>query len=90
MSNAIFELATGGHHGLFHTCGKDYLSKYDFAIKLAQHLDLDTKLIKPTLLKDKRLLAPRPLNMTLDIHKLEKALDRNIEGVQEGIQSLIT
>lgn len=88
LSQIFFDLIEANATGLFHTCGNEYLSKFEFALKLSDYFDLDSELIIPTKLRDLNLKAPRPLNMTLNIEKLEHCLKRPAGHIIEGLQSI--
>lgn len=59
-------------NGIFHTAGKDTLTRFDFANKIAEVFDLDKNLILPTTTA-KLGQVNKPLMTGLDISKVEKA-----------------
>jgi dTDP-4-dehydrorhamnose reductase len=61
-------------NGLYHLAGRELLSVYDFARRLAQRLDLDASLITPTTTDVLHPDAPRPLRTGLLILKAETEL----------------
>ena len=61
--------------GLYHWGDQDYLSRYDFAIKIAEFFNLKSDLIKKISTSQLRQVAPRPLNGGLDQSKLKKYLN---------------
>ncbi|MCH2023516.1 MAG: SDR family oxidoreductase [Saprospiraceae bacterium] len=56
----------GDRERIFHVGGVDYLSRYDFAMKMAEVFKLDTNLIIPTLQKDLNLIPQRPEDVCLN------------------------
>tara|TARA_R110002049_G_scaffold300561_1_gene491517 strand:- start:2047 stop:2946 length:900 start_codon:yes stop_codon:yes gene_type:complete len=74
--------------GVYHLCGSTVLSKYDFGLKIADYYRLDKKLITPIKVSDKKLLATRPLNMSLNIQKIENALDMSMPSIENSIATL--
>ncbi len=56
--------------GLFHVSGPDILSRYDFAIKIADVFNLDKSLIERIKTEDLNQKAPRPMNSAFKIFKL--------------------
>jgi len=60
--------------GLYHWGDEDYLSRYDFAIKIAKAYGLESSLIKKIPTSELNQLAPRPLNGGLDQNKLKNIL----------------
>jgi dTDP-4-dehydrorhamnose reductase len=61
--------------GLYHWGDQDYLSRYDFAIKIAESYNLKSDLIKQISTSQLKQMAPRPLNGGLDQSKLKKYLN---------------
>ena len=55
--------------GLYHWGDQDYLSRYDFAIKIAESYNLKSDLIKQISTSQLKQMAPRPLNGGLDQKK---------------------
>lgn len=88
LSSSIFDLVNIGVTGLFHICGEDVLSKYDFAMKIAEMYDLNKHLIRRSSLSNTKLMAPRPRNMSLNIEKVKGVLSRSPGGCKEGIKGL--
>lgn len=63
-----------GLSGLYHAGGGESLSKYQFALKVAEAYDLPTSNVISISVVDKPLAAARPRNMALDSSKLAAAL----------------
>ena len=88
ISNSLFCLLDQNHSGLFHCAGKTCLSRYDFAIKLADYFGYDKKLIIPTISKNTQS-ASRPENGCLDSSKLEELINFQLSDIDQGITSMI-
>lgn len=71
--------------GLYHAVGRTCLSRYDFAINLADKFGLDKNLVVPTLSSEKKQIAPRPTNGCLDGSKLEKLIGYDFCDINSGI-----
>lgn len=71
--------------GLYHAAGRTCLSRYDFAIRLADKFGLDKNLVVPTLSSEKKQVAPRPINGCLDSSKLEKLIKYDFCDIDSGI-----
>jgi len=71
-------------YGLFHTCGGEQVSRYQFAKKVAQFYQLDDSFLKETTGTDKI----RPLNVTLNYEKSEKALGIKYQSMDEMLAAL--
>jgi dTDP-4-dehydrorhamnose reductase len=61
--------------GVFNAGCRDGLTKAEFAILLAEHLNLSTEFARIGFLAEMKLKARRPLDMTMDVSKIEEALD---------------
>jgi dTDP-4-dehydrorhamnose reductase len=88
ISNSLFCLLDQNHSGLFHCAGKTCLSRYDFAIKLADYFGYDKKLIIPTISKNTQS-ASRPENGCLDSSKLEGLTNFCLSDIDQGITSML-
>ena len=62
-------------NGLIHWGDNDYVSRYDFAIKIAETFQLNKKLIKPIKTAELNQIAPRPLKGGLDMDKAKNILN---------------
>lgn len=74
--------------GIFHLVGDERLSKYDFALKLANQFDLPANLINRAQLALAELVAPRPHDMSLDNGKAKAVLGSNLGNVDDFLKSL--
>ena len=88
ISHSLFCLLDQHYSGLFHCAGKTCLSRYDFAIKLADYFGYDKKLIIPTISKNTQP-ASRPENGCLDSSKLEELINFQLSDIDQGITSMI-
>jgi dTDP-4-dehydrorhamnose reductase len=73
--------------GIYHACGVERLSKYDFAIRLAHWHGLPTTGIQPGFLRNAGLIAPRPADMSLSTNKLSLALGKTMPSIEESFAS---
>lgn len=71
--------------GIYHAAGKDLVSRYDFAVLLAQVFNFDTQLIHPITTDSLKQLAPRPLNSGLITIKVETELGYHFSTTKEGL-----
>ncbi len=65
LANAILTIIENEIYGLFNIGGKEFLSRYDFTLKIADYFRLDKNLITPILTRDLNQLALRPLKSGL-------------------------
>ncbi len=88
LSILILEATERNLNGILNLAGTEYLSRYDFALKIAQHFDLNKSLIKPVTTKDLEQKAARPLRAGLKIGKAQKILSTPFFSVEEGLTFL--
>ncbi len=71
--------------GIFNIGGKDFMSIYELAFKVADFFHLDKSLIKPSLSTDIQQPAKRPPITGLDISRAQKILGYNPHSFEEGL-----
>jgi dTDP-4-dehydrorhamnose reductase len=76
--------------GVYHTVGRDALSKYDFGLKITQKFGYDESLIQPKSWRDGNLTAVRSPDLRLDTKKLAYALGEPLPGVDQGLERFYT
>ena len=74
--------------GLYHWGDQDYLSRYDFAIKIAESYNLKSDLIKKISTSQLKQMAPRPLNGGLDQSKLKKYLNITPPSINDCLDAI--
>ena len=74
--------------GVFHWGGADRTTRYESALAFCRVLGYDEHLIHPARAADKRFLAPRPRDTSLDSSRLAAALGLTPVGLQEGFTVL--
>ncbi len=75
LSEGIYLLIEKEEYGLFHICGNEICSRYEFALKIAQVFNLDESLIKKIATKNLNQKAPRPMNSSFNMDKLYNTID---------------
>jgi dTDP-4-dehydrorhamnose reductase len=70
LASATLKLVRAGETGVFHVCGSELLSRYDFALIAARIMGLDASLILGVSTAELNQKAPRPLHAGLRIEKL--------------------
>ncbi len=84
-AEAIYEIAKQDKNGIFHTAGNDLISRYDFTMKIAEEFNLNKELINP-ITSDKFVQkAPRPVDSSLNVKKVEKELGMKMETCSESL-----
>ena len=89
MAKTIISCIEGHINGIYHWGDAEFLSRYEFALKIARIYKLDTNLISPILTKELNQIAPRPLNSGLKSDKLLKVLDIYQPSINECIKKII-
>jgi dTDP-4-dehydrorhamnose reductase len=71
--------------GLYHVAGSERISKFGFARRLATVFGFDPARVTPCQVKDMRLNAARPLDVSLNTEKVRTALGRSMPDVDSGL-----
>ena len=77
-----------GLGGVLHWGDGDWLSRYEFAIKIANTFSLNTSLIKPILTEDLKQVANRPLKSGLKTDFAQKNLNLEPPMIMECLDSI--
>ena len=88
LAFAIQEMVERDFSGIYHIAGSEYLSRYDFALRIASKFDFDQNAIFPIQTKDLKQKAPRPLRGGLKIEKAQRILKTTLLSVEEGLDFL--
>jgi len=86
LSLCILEMVEKNLSGIYHIGGTEYLSRYDFALKVANKFNFDKTLISPTLTEILEQKAKRPHRGGLKIEKAQKILQTKLLNVDEGLE----
>ncbi len=71
LIKAIEKTFNSNYHGILNIAGNEKISKYDFGIRLAEDIGLDSSLIIPSSMKDFNFKAYRPSDMSLSVRRYE-------------------
>jgi dTDP-4-dehydrorhamnose reductase len=74
MADMILEAVERKVTGTFHMAGASRVSRYEFALALADVLGLDGSLIEPALMEEMHWPATRPMDSSLDVSKVSSSL----------------
>jgi len=88
LAEALLRLATHSENGVFHMAGKSCISRYEFAVKLAEIFAYPTRLVEPVYTSDFKQLARRPKNSCLRVEKAEQTLQIRFLTAEEGIREM--
>jgi len=76
-----------GLTGVYNCGSSTSMSKYDFAVCLAERMALDTSLIRPISIEDSGFIAKRGNDLSLDVGRISAALERDLPTIEESIES---
>ena len=88
IAEASCKLVEQNQRGLFHVAGTDVISRYDFALTVAQVFDLDSKYIIPIDTPSLQQPAPRPLKAGMICDKLSSTINWKLKNAIEGLNLL--
>lgn len=88
LALGILRIAEHNSQGVYHICGSEYCSRYDFAVKLAEIFELDKTLISPIKTSELNQAAERPMNSSFILLKAETELGLKSLNVTEGLYFL--
>jgi dTDP-4-dehydrorhamnose reductase len=86
LAFAILKVVEFDKEGIYNVGGRDFVSRYDFALKLAEIFSFDHELIIPVKTFELNQVAPRPLKSGLITLKAEAELGLKPYGVEDGIR----
>ncbi|MBN1481574.1 dTDP-4-dehydrorhamnose reductase [candidate division KSB1 bacterium] len=86
LARALWKLVRRSYHGVVHIAGREILSRYDFALKIANVFNLNVSLINPITTADFRQKAPRPLKSGLNVDKAIHTLGLVLSDVEGGLR----
>ena len=88
LAESLLRLAKHSERGLFHTAGRSCMSRYEFAIKLAEVFGYPTNLIQPVFTSEFKQVAEKPKNSCLLVDKAERTLGMRFLTAEEGIREM--
>ncbi len=84
----ILELIEKNKEGTYHIASPSCISRYDFAITLAEVFNFDTKLIQPVTSDIFPELIPRAVNTCFGTRKILSELDTKARSAEKGLKSI--
>ena len=89
LAEAIVEIIGRELEGLYHTAGNERISRYEFALKIAEAFDLEASLVKPVKMDDlKGWKAKRPKDSSLCVDKVQKKIVTRLQDVTHGLKEM--
>lgn len=74
--------------GTFHLSGATRMSRYDFALQIAEKFGLDSNLISPAASDEFSWSAKRPRDSSLDTAKAQQTLNKNPLKIKQAIEKM--
>lgn len=86
LSECILEMVERNLSGIFHIGGAEYLSRYDFALKVAEEFGFEKAEITPIKTESLEQKAKRPSKGGLKILKAQGILKTKLLNINEGLK----
>lgn len=87
LAEAVVRVIERKRTGLYHVGGADYLSRYEFAVKIAELFKVDPSLVEPITTESLKQAARRPRRGGLVTLKAESDLRMKFRGIESGLVS---
>lgn len=87
LAKAIVELIEKDARGIYHVAG-ERVSRYEFALRLAERFGFDKSLIKPAKMKDFSWRARRPRDSSLDVSKAKSVISTKFYSLDHSLNVL--
>lgn len=88
LAEAVQALLRGWRPGLHHLAGAQAISRFDFAVEVANAFGLDAGLLEPVPLRALDMKAPRPLHSDLDSRRATDVLQVTMSDARTGIRKM--
>lgn len=88
VADAVLGAIEHESRGIFHICGADRVSRYDFAMKIAEAFGLDKELIGKIRLAELNQTAPRPLSTGFVTKKACGEFGFDPVSIESGLEAM--
>ena len=86
LAAGIDRLITLDREGIYNIAGQDYMTRYEFALKIAELFDLNRELIIPISTSKLRQPAKRPKRSGLEVDKAERELYIKFRDTEDSLK----
>jgi len=86
LASSIMKLIDKDVNGIINISGSSRMSRYDFAVRIAEYLSLEKELIKGMSSKELNQKARRPKNAGFKLTKAEKILGEKTPSLKESLE----
>lgn len=87
LASAILEIVERRLTGIFHVAG-ERMSRYEFALRVAEKLGLNKELIKAVEIKDVKWVARRPKDSSLNTERTRRMLRTDFYSLDKALRDL--
>jgi dTDP-4-dehydrorhamnose reductase len=87
LGRAVIEIAEEKMEGIFHVVGKR-MSRYEFAVKVADVLGLEKSLIQAAEMREMKWLARRPRDSSLNYEETKRRIKTNFYSTENALKVL--
>jgi len=89
LARGILEAIRRGGRGIFHMAGRDRLSRFEFAVKIAEAFGFSKELIRPIGMAELRAwIAKRPRDSSLDCGRAARELNVRLPGIEKSLEEM--
>jgi len=89
LAEMSIEIAEKDLQGLYHTSGRERISRYEFAKQIARTFNLNADLVKPVKMNQlSAWIAKRPKDSSLSTGKIQKQLKTKPLNITEGLNKM--
>jgi dTDP-4-dehydrorhamnose reductase len=90
LSKMLIEIATRQIVGIIHLAGATRISRYELATMMADKLNLDKSLLKPTKTDQMKWTAQRPIDSSLDVSLATEILNEKPQKINQSIELFLS
>jgi dTDP-4-dehydrorhamnose reductase len=89
LAEVILEIIDKRLEGVYHTAGSERISRYKFALKIAETFDFNAGLISPIKMSELKVwTAKRPKDSSLRVDKVKKRINTELLGITQGLREM--
>jgi dTDP-4-dehydrorhamnose reductase len=89
LAQVATEAIEKGLYGVYHAAGNERISRYNFALKIAETFNLDASLMRPIRMSElKAWTAKRPKDSSLRVNKIQKEIEVELLDITRGLAEM--
>ena len=89
LAEMILGIAKMDVTGVYHTAGSERISRYKFALKIAEAFNLDRTLVTPVRMKDIKVwIARRPADSSLCVDKVRREVELSPPSLNDALERM--